>query len=474
MSALEKQLHLGRLPPRPSLPGGGGQSGSKMRMGPKLLCNTGVFSSTYAMTLYALISLSLYLLPMEFVFFSFSPGRKRDFSPVLWSQYFESMEDVVVENETGKDISFSSRLRPFYSYVVGKHATLKLRALQHELNSEMSLTVHTLFEFTKADWRALSYCCYTVEAILLFPGLYSLSKRSAIISRIQCRIVALDLRGHGETKVRNPEDLSAETMSKDVGNVVEALYGDLPPPIMLIGHSMGGAIAVHTAVANLVPSLLGLCMIDVVEGTAMDALNSMQNFLRSRPKTFKSLENAIEWSVKSGQIRNLESARVSMVGQVKQCEGAASPEGPKAIVEGIIEEEEEEEEDDEGGVSVNKRKKEDDTETKKEHLYTWRIELAKTEKYWDGWFRGLSNLFLSCPTPKLLLLAGVDRLDKDLTIGQMQGKFQMQVLPQCGHAVHEDAPDKVSSALRWSCTRHVECTRGSFNTSFNTTRTFWA
>lgn len=45
-----------------------------------------------------------------------------------------------------------------------------------------------------------------------------------------------------------------------------------------------------------------------------------------------------------------------------RCEGAASPECPKAIVEGIIEEEEEEEEDDEGGGSVNKRKKEDDTE----------------------------------------------------------------------------------------------------------------
>ncbi|XP_057606354.1 protein phosphatase methylesterase 1 isoform X1 [Hippopotamus amphibius kiboko] len=283
---------------------------------------------------------------------------------------------------------------------------------------------------------------------------------AAIISRVQCRIVALDLRGHGETKVKNSEDLSAETMAKDVGNVVEAMYGDLPPPIMLIGHSMGGAIAVHTASSNMVPSLLGLCMIDVVEGTAMDALNSMQNFLRGRPKTFKSLENAIEWSVKSGQIRNLESARVSMVGQVKQCEGITSPEGSKSIVEGIIEEEEE---DEEGSESVNKRKKEDDMEmvqphsfacgypvssapfaektvlsplsglsilikdhlteyTKKDHPYTWRIELAKTEKYWDGWFRGLSNLFLGCPIPKLLLLAGVDRLDKDLTIGQMQGK----------------------------------------------------
>lgn len=45
-----------------------------------------------------------------------------------------------------------------------------------------------------------------------------------------------------------------------------------------------------------------------------------------------------------------------------RCEGAASPECPKAIVEGIIEEEEEEEENEEGGGSVNKRKKEDDTE----------------------------------------------------------------------------------------------------------------
>uniref|UniRef100_A0A8C6J5Y8 Protein phosphatase methylesterase 1 n=1 Tax=Melopsittacus undulatus TaxID=13146 RepID=A0A8C6J5Y8_MELUD len=331
-----------------------------------------------------------------------SPGRKRDFSPVLWSQYFESMEDVVVENET---VQMWNVLNCSYTFRIYKSG----------LEGPVLLLLHG------GGHSALSWAVFT----------------AAIINRIQCRIVE-----------------SNQNHKKDVGNVVEALYGDLPPPIMLIGHSMGGAIAVHTAVANLVPSLLGLCMIDVVEGTAMDALNSMQNFLRSRPKTFKSLENAIEWSVKSGQIRNLESARVSMVGQVKQCEGAASPECPKAIVEGIIEEEEEEEENEEGGGSVNKRKKEDDTETKKEHLYTWRIELAKTEKYWDGWFRGLSNLFLSCPTPKLLLLAGVDRLDKDLTIGQMQGKFQMQVLPQCGHAVHEDAPDKVAEAVATFLIRH--------------------
>lgn len=53
--------------------------------------------------------------------------------------------------------------------------------------------------------------------------------------------------------------------------------------------------------------------------------------------------------------------------------------------------------------------------------YTWRIDLMKTEPFWQGWFTNMSSLFLSVPEPKLLLIAGVERLDKELTIGQMQG-----------------------------------------------------
>lgn len=366
---MERQLHLNLLASRPPMPGGL-QSGSKMKMG---------------------------------------PGRKRDFTPLSWSQYFETMEDVEVESENGKDL--------FRIYCSGAHGPVLL--LLHG-----------------GGHSALSWAVFT----------------AVICNRISCRVVAMDLRAHGDSKAKNSEDLSADTMAKDVGKVVESLYGENPPPIMIIGHSMGGAIAVHTAAANHIPSLIGLCVIDVVEGTAMDALNSMQNFLRSRPKTFKSLENAIEWSVKSGQIRNIESARVSMGGQVKKCEeGSTSPGVSRSIGEGIIEEDEDEEAAEE---STKKRLKEDDQEVKKESVFSWRVDLSKTEKYWEGWFRGLSALFLTCSVPKLLLLAGVDRLDKDLTIGQMQGKFQMQVLPQCGHAVHEDAPEKVADALATFMVRH--------------------
>lgn len=363
MSSLEKELFLSKLPSRPPMRPGL-QTGSKMRMG---------------------------------------PGRKRDFSPVPWNHYFETMEDVIITRGKSKD--------SFRIYKSGSEGPVLL--LLHG-----------------GGHSALSWAVFS----------------SLIISRVKCRVVAVDLRGHGDTKVVDSDNLSAEKMSRDVGDIINTLYGANAPPVLLIGHSMGGAIAVHSAAKNLVPSLQGLCVIDVVEGTAMDALNSMQTFLRSRPKIFNSVESAIEWSVKSGQIRNLESARVSMLGQLKRYEEEQnSPGSSHAFVDTAINEEDEEEE---GGIAKKEKKNEPSISIKEDKPeYTWRIELSKTEKYWEGWFKGLSNLFLSCPVPKLLLLAGVDRLDRDLTIGQMQGKFQMQVLPQCGHAVHEDAPDKVAEAL---------------------------
>ena len=72
--------------------------------------------------------------------------------------------------------------------------------------------------------------------------------------------------------------------------------------------------------------------------------------------------------------------------------------------------------------------------------------MRKTEKWWREWYEGLSAKFLSVPAPKLLLLAGTDRLDKELTIGHMAGKFQLKVLP-AGHAIQEDEPEKTADAV---------------------------
>lgn len=85
--------------------------------------------------------------------------------------------------------------------------------------------------------------------------------------------------------------------------------------------------------------------------------------------------------------------------------------------------------------------------TTNEKKYKWRIDLSKSESFWSGWFNGLSEKFLGLRQPKLLLLASIDGLDRALTVGQMQGKFQLQVLARCGHAVHEDRPHEVAEVI---------------------------
>ncbi|XP_071951018.1 protein phosphatase methylesterase 1-like [Antedon mediterranea] len=346
-------------------------------------------------------------------------SRIRDFTPLPWSNYFETYEDVAVDDDN-----------VFRVYRMGE--TGPVVALLHGGG------------FSALTWAVMS---------------------TILVKQVKCRVIAMDMRGHGDTKTVDESNMSADTLASDVGKVVQTLFKDEEvPPIILVGHSMGGAIAVHAANKNLVPNLRSLVVIDVVEGSALEALHSMQSFLRGRPSRFKSLQYAIEYMVKSGQIRNIESARVSTQGQLIKCEDHKTNDNSSQecsrLSNAIIEEEEEEEEEEGGTTEVesngSKRMKtaECSTEKSQDTAYTWRVNLESTEQYWKGWFQGLSDLFLSCSVPKLLLLAGVDRLDRALTVGQMQGKFQMLILPQCGHAVHEDQPQKVADALATFLTRH--------------------
>ncbi|ERL94879.1 hypothetical protein D910_12152 [Dendroctonus ponderosae] len=257
----------------------------------------------------------------------------------------------------------------------------------------------------------------------------------------------------------------------DVINVANAIAPAGQSSIVLVGHSMGGAIAVNASYQ--IQSLVGLCVIDVVEGTALDALSSMQSILRGRPTHFKSIPHAIQWCYKGGQCHNLEAARVSMPGQIVNVQSGAMacdewnlfenmnvPDMPHSaessfrssnftIREGV----EEVADHDVCGkppLAEEKTFKVPTTSTGKGDEgsgYTWRIDLSKTETYWKHWFQGLSEKFLGTNVPRILMLANISGLDTKLTVGQMQGKFQLQVLAKTGHAVHEDQPHQVAEIL---------------------------
>jgi len=151
--------------------------------------------------------------------------------------------------------------------------------------------------------------------------------------------------------------------------------------------------------------LTGLIVIDVVEGTALDALQGMQSILRGRPKEFPSLQNAIEWSVRSGQTRNLEAARVSMPGQLKsKSKGicatdltlptVSEPSQTSPTKDQLLEEDEDTDEVS-PRTSVTEPVKESNFQTPSSDPLVWRIDLTKSERYWKGWFEGMSNFISS-------------------------------------------------------------------------------
>ncbi|EDQ92563.1 uncharacterized protein MONBRDRAFT_35614 [Monosiga brevicollis MX1] len=300
---------------------------------------------------------------------------------------------------------------------------------------------------------ALSYACF-----------------AKLLSELSdCQIVAYDARGHGATQVTegSPEDLRLDRQVQDCRHIAEEAL-DSAAKTIIIGHSMGGGVAAHAAHGGFLPNLAAAVVIDVVEGTALDALSGMKSFLRSRPASFASEEEAIKWSIRSGQLRNTESARISMPAQVRLAEeGEAEELEEQAIPNTIVEEEEEEEENEPGVGSDSSRRSGRQQEgvlppedvmfakpqrqaapaEKQPGKYVWRVDLVKSAPYWQEWFEGLSSTFLRIPALTMLMLAGVDRLDKELTIGQMQGKFQLQLMANCGHSVHEDAPGQAAAAI---------------------------
>ncbi|KAF2850765.1 protein phosphatase methylesteras-like protein 1 [Plenodomus tracheiphilus IPT5] len=224
-------------------------------------------------------------------------------------------------------------------------------------------------------------------------------------------ILAVEARDHGSVvwtaDGEIDEDLSVELLAQDMVDMMHLTQTKVGwqelPSIILIGHSLGGAVVTETASKRLLGNkLLGFGVLDVVEGSAMEALGFMQAYLASRPQTFPSHAAAIEWHIRSRTLRNPQSARASV---------------PSLLL------------------------------PTSDGRWAWRTKLSTTESYWENWFIGMSGKFLNSIGAKLLILAGTDRLDKELMIGQMQGKFQLQVFPTAGHFLQEDQPEKTAEVV---------------------------
>lgn len=223
-------------------------------------------------------------------------------------------------------------------------------------------------------------------------------------------ILLYDIRGHG-CSTGGEFGYSLEKLTSDFEDVLEAsnyTYNFISKEIYLVGHSLGGAILTNYLHNNPTTEfdIKGLAMLDIVEETAVASLSTMSTFIEKIPKLFVTYQQAIDWHIRIARIlRNPESAYMSI---------------PDLFID--------------DGDKLE-----------------WRTNLADTQPDWDTWFPHLSQHFVTCGhhVSKILLLAGHEELDKDLMIGQMQGKFQLVIFnnTNTGHFLHEDAPDQVAQTL---------------------------
>eukprot|EP00835_Amoeboradix_gromovi_P000208 NODE_7_length_48057_cov_0.322240.p17 type:complete len:270 gc:universal NODE_7_length_48057_cov_0.322240:25607-26416(+) len=234
--------------------------------------------------------------------------------------------------------------------------------------------------------------------ILIHGGGYTLETWYPMLQFISVDVqyLLVDLRNHG--KSFNDDDSSLESMAADIKDTFE-FYNLAVKNVVVIGHSLGAALAIHLAVNKLIPNIIGIVDVDVVEGSAIAALKYMKDVIRKRPEQFSSIEEAIKWATETKYLSE-SVAELSLSNQLIR-----------------------------NGES-----------------YIWRTNLLKTEIFWQDWFNDLSSKFLNCRCGKLLILASTNRLDTTLTIAQMQGKFQLEILPY-GHALHEESPEAFAAIL---------------------------
>lgn len=212
-------------------------------------------------------------------------------------------------------------------------------------------------------------------------------------------------------------DLTLNTLADDATKVLNKLtLNQYPKPdVLLVGHSMGGPVVSRMAeMGKYRGRFIGIVLIDVYGNTTRTIHEKAYQQIMNRPFSFASFNEAIDWALRTKFLCNIESANLSI---------------PALLVQ-------------------------DNSERDKK--LRWKTDLKGTSKFWYNWFENFSQTFLALMIPKLILVSDIRLLDDQLTKAQIQGKFQIGLIPGQGHLLHEDQPWQVASAIIGFLERHMQ------------------
>ena len=252
-----------------------------------------------------------------------------------------SQENVTGEKSKGSDVEVdsspaASMSKPWESFLSSyPHITLKSGVVIQTLLKTIGNVTGTSPMFCFHHGAGLS----GVSFIPLFNAMeHHITETNNHHSAI---LWTMDARSHGKSS--DMDNMSLESLANDFAEAVQLSEWYSPSrELCLIGHSLGGSVVARVAHERLIPTTnkTSLILIDVVEGTALESLPHMLALLQKRPASFKSINQAVQWSIKSNMIKRKESAQISI---------------PSLLAYSSIHD-----------------------------CYVWRTDLENTEPYWTG------------------------------------------------------------------------------------------
>ena len=163
-------------------------------------------------------------------------------------------------------------------------------------------------EFSRPQTKHL--LCIAVHGAGLAAQSWYLLAQQLFLQGPGIHMLAVQLPGHGQVD-GDPRHLTGADWDAAVESVCCSLTPDLlgleaVPPILLLGHSAGGAVAARVAhklqqrraaeaSEAWLPHIVGCVMLDTVEDTALQSLAGTAAALKARPHEFPSMHAACEW-----------------------------------------------------------------------------------------------------------------------------------------------------------------------------------
>ena len=131
-------------------------------------------------------------------------------------------------------------------------------------------------------------------AVVLIHGLSGLAYNwnptgQALADRY--RVIALNLRGHGESGPSPEREYNFKLYATDVYALVSGLELDRP---VVIGHSLGGRVSMAYAAAHPA-DVRGIIVVDVAPGITDAGVQSIKQGMEARPDDWGTWEEALAW-----------------------------------------------------------------------------------------------------------------------------------------------------------------------------------